>query len=186
MHPLAPDGGAAAPRRPVAGRVTLRRAGDADNEQIAAIWNHEVASTRATTETEPRSPAAQRHWLAGHGDDHPVIVAADGDEILAYGSLSPYRERPAFRATVEDSVYVKDGARGHGLGCLVLAELLRLARARGYRSVMARIVADNEASRRLHARLGFDLIGVERGTAFKLGRWLDVAVYQHGGPRADS
>jgi len=160
------------------GRATLRRAAAADNEQIAAIWNREVAVTSATTDTEPRTPAAQRRWLARHGDAYPVVVAVDGDEVLAYGSLSPYRGKPAFRATVEDSVYVKAGARGMGLGRLVLGELLRLAGQRGYHAVMARITADNEVSRRLHAGLGFGLVGIERETAFKLGRWHDVALMQ--------
>ena len=161
--------------------VTLRRAHAGDDAQIAAIWNDAVAGPSLTTDTEPRSPEAQRAWLARHGDDHPVIVAVDGDEVLAYGSLSPYRDKPAFRATAEDSVYVKAGRRGAGLGSLVLAELLRLARARGHRAVMARIVADNEPSRRLHARLGFALVGIERATAFKHARWHDVAIYQFGG-----
>jgi len=160
------------------GRATLRRAAVADNDQIAAIWNREVAVTSATTDTEPRTPAAQRRWLARHGDAYPVVVAVDSDEVLAYGSLSPYRGKPAFRATVEDSVYVKVGARGMGLGRLVLGELLRLAGQRGYHAVMARITADNEVSRRLHAGLGFGLVGIECETAFKLGRWHDVALMQ--------
>ena len=158
--------------------ITLRRAHGEDNAQIAAIWNDAVACPSLTTDTEPRTPVSQRAWLARHGDDHPAIVAVDADEVLAYGSLSPYRDKPAFRATVEDSVYVKAGRRGAGLGSLVLAELLRLARERGHHAVMARIVTDNEASRRLHARLGFVLVGVERATAFKHGRWHNVAIMQ--------
>ena len=160
------------------GSATLRRAVAADSNQIAAIWNREVVATSTTTDTEPRTPAAQRRWLARHGDAHPVVVAVEGDEVLAYGSLSPYRRKPAFRATVEDSVYVRAGARGIGLGRLVLGELLRLAGERGYRSVMARITAGNEVSRRLHAGLGFRLVGIERETAFKLGHWHDVAIMQ--------
>ena len=167
-------------RRP----LTLRRAHGGDNAQIATIWNDAVACPGLTTDTEPRTEADQRAWLARHGDAHPVVVVAAGDLVLAYGSLSPYRDKPAFRATVEDSVYVGAGHRGRGLGRLVLIELLRLARECGHRAVMARIVADNEASRRLHAGLGFALVGVERGTAFKQGLWLDVAILQWGGPRA--
>jgi len=137
------------------------------------------SSPSLTSDTEPRTPAAQRQWLARHGDDHPVIVAVvDDDRVLAYGCLSRYRDKPALRATVEDSVYVKAGARGAGLGSLVLAELIRLARERGHHAVMARIIAGNEASRRLHARLGFALVGVERETAFKLGLWQDMAIMQ--------
>jgi phosphinothricin acetyltransferase len=159
--------------------ATLRRAGPGDNVQIAAIWNEALASPIFTTDTEPRTPAGQREWLARHGDDHPVVVAVDGDEVLAYGSLSPYRDKPAFRATVEDSVYVKAGARGAGLGSLVLAALIRLARERGHHALMARIITENHPSRRLHARLGFTLVGVERETAFKHARWHDVALMQN-------
>jgi phosphinothricin acetyltransferase len=160
------------------GTITLRRAGAGDNEQIAAIWNDAIEASNMTTDTEPRTPEAQRAWLARHGDDHPAIVAVEGDEVLAYGSLSPYRDKPAFRATVEDSVYVKAGRRGAGLGSLILADLLRLARERGHHAVMARIVADNESSRRLHARLGFTLVGTERASALKHGRWHDIAIMQ--------
>ena len=165
------------------GAVTLRRARPGDNTRIAAIWNEAVRCPSLTTDTEPRTAEDQRAWLARHGDDHPVVVAVDGDEVLAYGSLSPYRDKPAFRTTVEDSVYVKAGRRGAGLGTLVLGALLALARERGHRAVMARIVAGNEASRRLHAGLGFALVGVERETAFKHGRWLDIAIYQWRGGR---
>ena len=158
--------------------ITLRPARAGDNAQIAAIWNDAVAGPSFTTDTEPRTPDGQRAWLARHDDDHPVIVAVDGDEVLAYGSLSPYRDKPAFRATVEDSVYVKAGRRGAGLGSLVLTELLRLARERGHHAVVARIVADNEPSRRLHTRLSFALIGMERATAFKHSRYHDIAIMQ--------
>jgi phosphinothricin acetyltransferase len=96
--------------------------------------------------------------------------------VLAFGSLSPYREKPAFSATVEDSVYVRANRRRAGLGALVLAELLRLARECQHQVVMARIVADNKASLRLHERLGFALVGVERSTAFKAARRLDVVI----------
>jgi len=163
---------------PVARPVTLRRARPADNAQIAAIWNHEVTYMTATMDTEPRSLAAQRRWLAAHDDAHPVIVAVDGDDVLAYGSLSPYRDRPAFCSTVADSVYVRVDLRGAGLGSRVVAELLRLARDRGLHAVMARITADNEPSRRLHARLGFAVVGIERETAEKFGRRHDIVIMQ--------
>lgn len=160
------------------GTVMLRPAHAGDNAQIAAIWNDAVAGPSFTTDTEPRTADAQRAWLVRHDDDHPVIVAVHEGEVLAYGSLSPYRDKPAFLATVEDSVYVKAGRRGAGLGARVLAELLRLARERGHHAVMARIVADNEPSRRLHTRLGFELVGIERATAFKHARWHDIAIMQ--------
>lgn len=183
--PCAPSGGFfAAPTRPrnatdaLAGRVELRDARDSDLAQIAAIWNHEVLATDATTDTEPRDPAAQREWLARHASPYPAIVAADGDDVLAFGSLSAYRPKPAFARTVEDSVYVARDHRRAGLGALILAELLRRAEALGHHSILARITTTNVASLRLHERHGFRLVGVERESAFKLGRWHDVAILQ--------
>ena len=102
----------------------------------------------------------------------------DGDVVVAYGSLSPYRSKPAFARTVEDSVYVAGEHRGAGLGGLILAELIRRARALEHHSIVARITARNVASLRLHARHGFQPVGVERESAFKLGRWHDVAIMQ--------
>ena len=102
---------------------------------------------------------------------------ADAD-IVAYGSLSRYRPQPAFARTVEDSVYVKRGHRGEGLGTLILAELIRRAAALGHHSILARITTKNAASLRLHARQGFRPVGAEHESAFKLGRWHDVAILQ--------
>lgn len=167
-------------RPPAAERVALRAARDADLGQIAAIWNHEVLGTDATTDTEPRSLSAQREWLARHTERYPVVVAvaSDHETVLAYGSLSPYLTKAAFARTVEDSVYVERGHRGAGLGSLVLAELIRRARALEHHSILARITARNSASLRLHARHGFEMVGTERESAYKLGRWHDVTIMQ--------
>jgi phosphinothricin acetyltransferase len=166
--------------RPPAARVALRGARDADLGQIAAIWNHEVLGTDATTDTEPRSPSAQREWLARHTERYPVVVAVASDQqtVLAYGSLSPYLTKAAFARTVEDSVYVERRHRGAGLGSLILAELIRRARELEHHSILARITARNSASLRLHARHGFEMVGTERESAYKLGRWHDVTIMQ--------
>ena len=163
-----------------AGPAVLRRGRPADNAQIAAIWNPEATGSFTTTESRPRSPAAQRAWLARHTDDYPVVVAADGDAVLAFGALAPYRRSPAYRHTVEDSVYVRADQRGRGLGGLVLERLVELARAGGHHSILARVTTVNGASLRLHERHGFQRIALEREVAWKLGRWLDMVVLQRG------
>ncbi len=170
---------------PAVRRAVVRAARVDDLARIAVIWNHEVLCTDATTDTEPRDPAAQREWFARHTERYPVVVAtlasekAERDDVVvAYGSLSPYQSKPAFARTVEDSVYVERGRRGLGLGGLILAELIRRARVLEHHSIMARITAKNTASLRLHARHGFQPIGVERESAFKLGRWHDVTIMQ--------
>jgi L-amino acid N-acyltransferase YncA len=156
----------------------IRPAAPADCAAIAAIWNREVLETAATTDTEPRSLEAQRAWLAAHGPAHPVIVAVEGDEVVAFGALSPYRTKPSYARTVENSVYVKDGWRGKGLGGVVLDRLLALAREHGHRSVIARITAVNEPSLTLHERHGFVRVGHERQVAEKHGVWHDVITLQ--------
>jgi len=158
--------------------VTVRDATEADLPQITAIWNHEVLWTDATTDTEPRDPGAQREWFARHPAGYPIVVAVTAAEVLAFGALAPYRPKPAFARTVEDSVYVKRGHRGAGLGDLILAELIRRARAHGHHSMLARITSANTASLRLHARHGFVVVGVEWEVAWKHDRWLDVTIVQ--------
>jgi len=88
------------------------------------------------------------------------------------------RPKPAFARTAGDSVYVARDRRGIGLGGLILAELIRRGRALDHHSIVARITAKNAASLRLHARHGFREVGIERESAFKLGRWHDVVIMQ--------
>jgi phosphinothricin acetyltransferase len=163
----------------VAPALAVRAAVAEDAARIAEIWNHEALETLATTDTEPRDEATQRAWLAGHSPAYPVVVAvAHGRIIAGYAALTPYRPKPAFRHTVENSVYVDRAWRGRGAGRQLLTHLLGAAGAAGHHSVLARITADNVASRHLHETLGFRRIGLEEEVAFKLGRWIDVATYQ--------
>jgi len=162
----------------VATALAVRPARVDDAARLAEIWNREALETLATTDTEPRDLASQRAWLAEHSPAYPVVVAVGGREVAGFAALTAYRPKPAFRWTVEDSVYVDRAWRGRGVGRLLLAHLLDAAVAAGHHSMLARITADNHASRRLHETLGFRLIGLEEEVAFKLGRWIDVATYQ--------
>jgi phosphinothricin acetyltransferase len=92
--------------------------------------------------------------------------------------LSPYRDRPAYSTTVEDSVYVAPGHQGEGVGRSLLTELVSLATAHGFHSMMARIVGGHEASIALHRSVGFEVVGTEREVGRKFGRWLDVVLMQ--------
>ena len=155
--------------------VRLARVEDA--EAIRTIYNVEVATT-TTFDLVPRTLESQQQWLAEHAGAHPALVAVDGTRVLGFGSLSSFRDRPAYSTTVEDSVYVAAEQRGQGAGRAILAELVRLARAHGFHSMIARIVGDNQASIALHRGCGFDLVGVEREVGRKFGRWLDVVEMQ--------
>src|SRR5262245_22129446 len=127
----------------------------------------------------PRTREDQVVWLAEHSGAHPAIVAVDDSGIVVgFGSLSPYRPRPAYSTTVEDSVYVHPSERGRGVGRLLLDELVRLSGIHGFHAVMARIVGGHQASIALHRACGFELVGTEREIGRKFGRWLDVVVMQ--------
>jgi L-amino acid N-acyltransferase YncA len=158
---------------------TVRLAERRDAEAIRAIYNLEVAESTVTFDLVPRTLDEQVDWIDAHSGAHPAVVAADeADEVVGFASLSPFKERPAYAPTVEDSVYVRRDQRGQSIGRLLLDELLRLAVDHGFHSVMARIVGNHEASIALHVACAFELVGTEREVGRKFGRWLDVVEMQ--------
>jgi len=158
--------------------MIVRLAQAADAEAMRAIYNIEVTESTVTFDLVPRSHDEQRVWLAAHAGAHPAVVAVDADEVIGFGSLSPYKGRAAYSTTVEDSVYVRRDRRRQGVGRLILDELLKLATTHGFHAVIARIVGDHDASLALHRACGFELVGVEREVGRKFGRWLDVVELQ--------
>jgi L-amino acid N-acyltransferase YncA len=159
--------------------ISVRLARSEDAEAIRAIYNREVLGTTNTFDMVERTADEQAVWMDEHSGAFPAVVAVgDRGRVAGFGSLSPYRSRPAYRTTVEDSVYVHQGARGQGVGGAVLGELCRLADLHGFHAVMARIVGGHEASIALHRSCGFELVGIERQVGRKFGRWLDVALMQ--------
>ena len=151
-----------------------------DADALRAIYNIEVLESTVTFDLRPRSLAEQLAWIDEHSGGHPAIVAVDGaDEVVGFASLTPYRPRPAYATTVEDSVYVRRDLRGHGVGRLLLGELVQRARDHGFHSVIARIVGDHDASIALHRACGFEQVGREVEVGRKFNRWLDVVVMQN-------
>ena len=161
------------------GAVHIRLAERRDAEAIRTIYNREVTRSTVTFDMVPRTLDEQVQWIDEHAGGHPAVVAeAEAGLVVGFGSLSPYRPRPAYATTVEDSVYVDPSHQGHGVGKALLSELVRLAADHGFHSVVARIVGGHEASIALHAACGFEPVGVEREVGRKFGRWLDVVVMQ--------
>jgi L-amino acid N-acyltransferase YncA len=162
----------------------------ADAEAIRTIYNVEVLDSTNTFDMVPRTRAEQEAWILGHSGVHPALVAtedragvdgavgANGEVVLGFGSLSAFHERSGYSATAENSVYVDRAQRGKGVGRALLAELLVLASAHGFHSVIARIAGHNEISIGLHKAAGFELVGVEREVGRKHRQWLDVVELQ--------
>ncbi len=158
--------------------ASIRLATALDAEAIRSIYNHEVENHTSTFDLEPRSLDDQRPWLDQRSGAFSAVVAVVDGEVVGFASLSPYKERAAYRTTVEDSVYVSRDHAGTGIGRLLMTHLIDVARDSGFHSVIARIEASSSGSRALHERCGFELVGIERQVGRKFNRWLDVAVMQ--------
>jgi L-amino acid N-acyltransferase YncA len=171
--------------------MRIRLAELADAEAMRSIYNVEVLESTNTFDMVPRSKGEQEAWILEHSGVHPALVAteapdsgvegllgANGEIILGFGSLSAFRERSGYSATAENSVYVDRTQRGNGVGKALLAELVVLASAHGFHSLIARIAGHNEISIGLHEAAGFELVGVEREVGRKHRQWLDVVELQ--------
>jgi L-amino acid N-acyltransferase YncA len=159
--------------------VLIRPAEPDDAAALMAIYNPVVETSTATFDLVPRTLEQQRAWMSDRSGARIVLVAeADDGEVAGYAAISPYRDRPAYATTVEDSVYVHPDHQGAGVGRQLLEALVDTARSHGFHAMMARIVADHEASIALHAACGFSVVGREREVGRKFGRWLDVTVME--------
>ena len=105
-------------------------------------------------------------------------MAVEDGTVIGFASLSPYKERAAYRTTVEDSVYVDRRRRAGGVGKALLEELVATATAHGFHAMIARVVGGHDASIALHRSGGFEVVGTEREVGRKFGRWLDVVVME--------
>ena len=164
--------------------LVIGPAAPADLPRVAEIFAHYVLSSVITFETQPPSVAAwQRRLddLAASG--LPFVVAREHDEVAGYAHATPWRAKPAYRHTVEDTVYLDPGRTGRGIGRALLGELLARCGQSGARQVIA-VIADagpaSEASIALHRSLGFAHVGRLTGVGRKHGRWIDTVLMQRG------
>jgi len=147
---------------------------------ILAIFNDAIANSTALYEYHPRTMETMEKWFAAkRAGGYPVIgIEDEAGALLGFASYGAFRGYPANKYSVEHSVYVRGDQRGKGLGRLLLAELIALARQADLHVLVGGIDAANGASIALHEQLGFVHAGTVRHAAFKFGRWLDLAFYQ--------
>ena len=156
--------------------MNIRAATCEDLPGILEIYNDAVLTTTATYDYEPRTLEHRRAWFDEHrANDYAVLVAVNEQgRVVGWSALNPFHARMGYRFTSENSVYVAADQRGRGIGRLLLEPLIEAARARGLHAILAVIDAENEPSIRLHARFGFERVGLFRQVGFKFNRWLDV------------
>lgn len=160
--------------------ATLRTATHADLAQITAIYAHHVLHGLASFEVDPPDETEmRRRFDAIVAGGFPYFVAEADGRVLGYAYAGPYRTRPAYRYSVEDSIYLAPDAVGRGLGKRLLLALIDACERRGYRQMLA-VIGDsaNAASIELHRACGFAQVGLLPSIGFKFGRWVDSVLMQ--------
>lgn len=149
-------------------------------DQILAIFNDAIATSTALYDYKPRPREAMLGWFqAKQQGGFPVVGFENAaGELMAFASYGTFRAWPAFKYSVEHSVYVDGRFRGMGLGEAMMRVLIERARANQVHVLVGGIDASNEGSIRLHEKLGFKHSGTIKEAGFKFGRWLDLAFYQ--------
>ena len=166
---------------------TIRPSRDEDVAAIAAIYGHHVLHGLASFEEEPPSTEeVHRRFDDVRSRGLPWLAAEFGGVLAGYGYCTLYRSRSAYRFTLEDSVYVRQGSEGRGVGSAILRELIAQAEALGYRQLVA-VIGDSAhaPSINLHASCGFLRVGILRSVGFKFGRWVDTVIMQRPLGRGD-
>lgn len=158
--------------------LIVRGATEADLREMAEIYNHAILNTTATFDTETKTVDQWRKMLAHASDAYPMIVATIDDRVVGWGALKPLIDRPAARFSTENAVYVDPSCHGRGIGSALMEDLVERARHNGYHVIIAFVVSGNQASERLHEKLGFEQVGFIREVGRKFEEWLDLIVYE--------
>ncbi len=153
---------------------------DAHAVAILAILNDVIATSTALFDYEPRSPESMIEWFrAKKSHTYPVIGACGADgTLLGFATYGAFRGWPAYKYSIEHSVYVHRQHRGRGVGRALVSRLIELAEQQQYHTLIAGIDSANSASIALHEKLGFVEAGAIKEAGFKFGRWLDLVFYQ--------
>lgn len=148
--------------------------------QILDIFNDAILNTTALYDYKPWSMDTMKTWFETKQQHNFPVIGLVNDEgiLMGFGSYGMFRIRPAYKYTIENSVYVHKDFRGKGLGKVLLKEIINQAQQQGFHSIIAVIDAANDISIQLHKNFGFNEVGVFKEVGYKFDRWLDAAFYE--------
>jgi phosphinothricin acetyltransferase len=158
--------------------VTVRPGHETDLEAINRIHNPEIVHGTATWDVDPWTSEQRREWFAGHDALNPVLVAEHAGEVVGFAYVTLVSQKKGWRFTREDTIYIDERFRGRRVGDQLLAALLDVLRVLGVRLVIASITSTNQASIRLHAKYGFEVIGEMKNAGYKFGTWHSTTYMQ--------
>ena len=150
------------------------------SKQILEIFNDAILNSTALYDYQPRTMENMKTWFENKTRNHfPVIgIIGDNEELLGFGSYGTFRAWPAYKYSVEHSLYIRKDHRGEGLGKIILSEIIKNATNQDYHCLIAGIDSTNHASIELHQSLGFIFSGTIKQAGYKFSKWLDLDFYQ--------
>ena len=159
--------------------ITVRHTTEDDLQQTLDIYNEIIANTTAVFQYEPQTLEMRKTWFAEKQEKHfPVFIAEEDNIIIGFSTFGQFRNWQAYQYSVENSVYVKADCRGKGIGKLLLQPLIDAAKQMQLHTIIASIVADNQASLNLHKQFGFVEVAHFKEVGYKFNRWLDLKFLQ--------
>ena len=159
--------------------ITVRHATAKDLQATLDIYNEIIANSTAIFQYEPQTIEMRKAWFAEKKEKKfPVFIAEENNTIVGFSTFGQFRNWQAYQYSVENSVYVKADCRGRGIGKLLLQPLINAAKQMQLHTIIAGIVADNEASLILHKQFGFVEVAHFKEVGYKFNRWLDLKFLQ--------
>lgn len=157
----------------------IRQAVENDLYKILEIYNDAILNTTAVYTYKVQTLEDRTLWFHQKKEDgFPVLVFEENNIVIGFATFGPFRAWPAYKYTIEHSVYVHNGYKHHGIGTALIKEIIRIADERKFVTIVAGIDAFNENSLKMHEKLGFEYSGTIRRAGFKFGKWLDLTFYQ--------
>lgn len=154
----------------------IRAATINDAQAILDIYSYYVVHSHSTFELSP--PSLESMIQKIEESTYPWLVIEENNEVVGYAYATQWKPRVAYQNTIETSVYLKNGSGGHGYGSKIYTELIDLLKAQGYHALLAGISLPNDASVKLHEKLGFQKVAHFKETGYKFDRWIDVGYWQ--------
>jgi L-amino acid N-acyltransferase len=158
----------------------IKSCNEAQLPEILEIFNDAIINTTSVYDYQPRTMDFMADWYNSKlKANYPIIgLFGSQNELLGFGTYGPFRSRPAYKYSVEHSIYVRKDKRGKGYGKIILNEIIKSAIYQDYHVLVGGIDADNKISIKFHEKMGFEYAGTIRHAGYKFGKWLDLSFYQ--------
>ncbi|MDF2066497.1 GNAT family N-acetyltransferase [Bacillus sp. Cr_A10] len=157
----------------------IRPIQEKDLQDILEIYNDAILNTTAVYTYEPQTLENRQQWYQQKmNEGYPILVFEQDNRVAGFATFGPFRAWPAYKYSIEHSIYVSKEFRKKGIATSLMKELIAIADEREYRTLIAGIDATNEKSIAMHKNFGFEYSGTIKKAGFKFNRWLDLAFYQ--------